>query len=152
MSGVTNRGKYNMLGAVFPGTVSLPANFQLQLFTSATAPGPDTNVDGDLTEIAAGNGYTAGGLAVARDGTDFDVLTEDDTNDRGFVQIKDIAFTASGGNIPASGDGARYAMLTSAGTVGTRDAWGWFDLTSDRTVSDTQVLTLQDCEIRLNDS
>lgn len=139
-----------MLGALFPGSVSLPANFEMQLFTSAVAPDPDTNVDGDLTEIAAGNGYAAGGLAVARNATDFDVLTEDDVNDRALVQIKDLVWAAAGGNLPASGDGARYAMLCSTGVVGSRDAWGHFDLVSDRVVSDTQTLTLQDCEIRLN--
>jgi len=150
MGGITNRGKYNMLGILFPASVSVPANFFLQLFTSAFAPGPDSNLDGDLTEIAAGNGYTAGGVSIARNATDFDVLTEDDTNDRALVQIKDITWTASGGNLPVSGSGARYAGLAGTGLVGSRDLWTWFDLVSDRTVSDTQPLTLQDCEMRLN--
>ena len=80
-----------------------------------------------------------------------DVLTEDDANDRGLTQAKDIVWTASGGSIPASGDGARYAvLLDDNATVGSREVLAWWDLTSDRSVSDGQTLTLQDCELRLN--
>jgi hypothetical protein len=80
-------------------------------------------------------------------------LTEDDTNDRGLVQVKDIAWTASGGSIPASGNGARYAVLTDDnGTVGSREVYAYWDLTADRTVSVGQTLTLQNLELRLNES
>jgi hypothetical protein len=69
-----------------------------------------------------------------------------------FIQIKDVAWTASGGNIPASGDGARYAVLTDDnGTVASREVFQWWDLSSDRTVSDSQVLTLQDLQIDIRD-
>ena len=56
-------------------------------------------------KIAAGNGYTANGISVARNTTDWDVLTQDDTNDRALVQLKNIVWTASGGPIPSSGGG-----------------------------------------------
>jgi hypothetical protein len=125
----------------------------MRLVTSATAPVADTNTASELTEITAGNGYTAGGFQLSRNSTDFDVWTEDDTNDRGLVQLKDITWTASGGSIPGSGSGARYAVITDDNvTDASREIYIYFDLTSDRTVSDGQTLTLQDCEIRLNEA
>lgn len=145
----TNRLRYNMLGWSFRG-LTIPTNYYIALFTSATAPTVDTNIKSELTEIAAGNGYTAGGQSLSKNATDFDVFTEDDTNDRAFIQLKDITWTASGGNLPASGGGARHAGLTDDNaTDGSREVYTGWDLVSDRTVSDTQDLTLQDCEIRV---
>ena len=145
---VTNRGKFNILGIVFRNGTE-PTTFTLLLITSAAAPTADTNTFSELTEIAAGNGYTSGGQTINRNSTDFDVLTEDDTNDRALVQIKDITWTASGGNLPASGNGARWSILADDnGTLGSREVWIGFDLVSDRTVSDTQSLTLQNMELR----
>lgn len=145
---LTNRGKYLMLQAYFRNT-GAPTNFYAALVTSAVAPTVDTNTLSELTEIAAGNGYTSGGISLARNATDFDVLTEDDVNDRGEVQTKDLVWTASGGNLPASGSGARYLVITTDEvTVGNRQVVAFFDLVSDRTVSDGQPLTLQDATIR----
>lgn len=121
----------------------------MALVTSAVAPTQDTNVKSELTELASGNGYTTGGISLTKNSTDFDVLTEDDTNDRALIQIKDLVWTASGGSLPATG-GARYGVLTDANaTQGSREIWAYWDLTSDRQVSTGQTLTLQDCEARL---
>jgi hypothetical protein len=145
----TNKGKAFLLESVFRGT-ALPTNYYVALVTSASAPTADTNTLSQLTEIAAGNGYTSGGISLTKNATDFDELNEDDSNDRGDMQIKDLVWTASGGSIPGSGDGARYAVLTDDNvTVGSREVYMWWDLSSDRSVSDGQDLTLQDCEMRL---
>lgn len=152
MPGWTNRGKFNILEWAFRKT-GIPSNLNIALVTSAVAPVADTNTFGELTEIAVGNGYVTGGISVAMDSTDWDVLTEDDTNDRALIQLKDEVWTASGGAIPGSGDGARYAVLTDDNaTVANREVLTYWDLVSDRTVSDGQTLTLQDCELRLNES
>lgn len=149
MAGFTNRGKYLLLQGVFRNT-GLPTNFYVALVTSATAPTQDTNTLSELTEIANGNGYTTGGYQLTKNATDFDVLTEDDSGDVGLVQIKDIVWTASGGSLPASGGGARYAvLLDDNATVGSRQVLAYWDLTSDRSVSVGQTLTLQNCELRL---
>lgn len=151
MAGWTNRGKYLALQGVFRNT-GLPTAFYLALFDSSVAPGADSNLISDLGQVPAGNGYTAGGISVARNATDFDVLTEDDANDRALVQLKDIVWTASGGNLPISGTGARYAALTDDNvTVNSRQVVAYFDLVSNRVVSDTQSLTLQNCELRLTE-
>jgi hypothetical protein len=153
MAGFTNRGKYNVLEWAFRNE-NVPTNLYVALVTSANVPDTDTNILSDLTEIAAGNGYTTGGVQLNRNSTDFDVLTEDDdsADERALIQIKDVVWTASGGAIPGSGDGARYAVLTDDnGTVGNREVIFWWDLSSDRQVSDTQSLTLQDLEMRLDE-
>ena len=152
MAGITNKGKYRMLDVFFRGAAS-PTLFYVALCTSASAPGASKNVITDMVEIASGNGYSTGGASVARDSTDFDTLTEDDSASRGLIQIKDMVFTAVGGNLPSSGNGARYAvLLDSNSTASLREVYTFWDLTSDRTVSDTQTLTLQDLELRLNES
>lgn len=149
MPGMTNRGKYTLMNYYFRRQGTLPTNFYVALVTSAAAPGPDTNVLGDLTQIAAGNGYVSGGYQLTPNTTDFDSMVEDDGNDRAAMQIKDLVWTASGGSIPASGSGARYAVLTDDNvTVGSRVVFFYFDLVSDRQVSAGQPLTLQNCEMR----
>ena len=150
-SGWTNKGKMSILEEYFRNA-GVPTTFYVALVTNATVPDEDFNVFSELTEITAGQGYTTGGYQLSRNDTDFDVLTEDDTNDRGFIQIKDIVWTASGGTIPASGDGARYAvLLDDAVTIASREVYCYWDLSSDRQVSDGQTLTLSNCELRLNE-
>jgi len=150
--GWTNRGKYSALSWLFRGG-TIPTNFYVALVTSAVAPTCDINTFGELTEIAAGNGYTTGGYQLTPNSTDFDVINEDDSNDLAKIQVKDVVWTASGGSIPDSGDGARYAVLLDDNeTVGSRLVLAYWDLVSDRSVSDGQSLTLQDCELRLTES
>lgn len=148
-SGFTNKGKYNLLEWGYR-KANIPTVLYLALITNAAAPTADTNTFADVTEITAGNGYTAGGISVAMNGTDFDVLTEDDTNDWALVQIKDEVWTASGGPIPASGTGAYHAILTDDNaTQANREVMAFFDLTGPISISSGQTLTLQNCELRL---
>lgn len=152
MAGWTNKGKRRMLGWAF-NAETLPTNFYVALVTSAVAPTADINTKSELTELPNGNGYTTGGISLSKNTTDFPTLTEDDGTDRGYIRIKSLVWTASGGNLPASGNGARYAVLTDDNvTQGSREVLAYFDLVSDRTISDTQTLTLNTCELRLNES
>ena len=148
---VTNRGKYLILQEFFRNPTEFTTLY-IALITSAAAPTVDTNTFSELTEIAAGNGYTAGGISLSRNSTDFDTLTEDDSGNLASIQIRDVVWTASGGTLPGSGNGARYAILTDDnGTQGSRQVIAYWDLTSDRSVSSGQTLTLQNCEIRLTE-
>ena len=152
MAGWTNRAKYQTLGWLFVRTDTLPTYWYMVLVTDATAPTADINVMSELTEVGDGTGYTNGGIQLTPGTTDFDVWTEDDTNDRGLVQIRDLVWTASGGDMP-DGDSARYSCLTcDDATPASREILWYFDLVSNRQVSDTQTLTLQNCEIRINES
>lgn len=147
-SGLTNKGKFRMLEQSLSNGAE-PTVLYLALVTSATAPTAATNTLSQLTEIAAGNGYTAGGISLTRNGTNF-AATEDDGNNWGQVAVPSQVWTASGGNLPASGNGARWAVLTDDNvTQGSREVYGWFDLSADRTVSVGQALTLQNILIRL---
>ena len=149
-SGWTNKGALHPLARTFRNATA-KTNYYVALVTSATAPTVDINTLSQLTEIAAGNGYTTGGYQLTPGSTDFDTATEDDTNDLGFLLIKDVVWTASGGTLPASGSGARYAVLTDDNaTVGSREVYMWWDLTSDRSVSSGQTLTLQDLQMTLD--
>lgn len=151
MTGCTNRGKYLALSRLFRGG-TIPTAYYVALVRSTVAPAADINTLSELTQLSTSTGYTSGGISLTPGATDFDVLTEDDANDRGLVQIKDLVWTASGGNLD-SGAGARYAVLTDDNaTEGSRTVEEYWDLTSDRNVSDGQTLTLQDCEIRINES
>ena len=144
---MTNRGVANMEEVVFQGATP-PTNFYAALVTSATAPTVDTNTLGELTEIAAGNGYTAGGIQLSRNAVDF-AVTEDDGNDRADTVIKDLVWTATGGALPASGSGASYLVLTDDnGTLGSREVWAYWDLSGPISVSSGQSLTVQDATMR----
>ena len=146
MAGATNRGAYTFAGYCFQGT-SVTSKYYVALVTDT--PNPETNLLGDLAEIAAGNGYSSGGYELTPGSTDFPTHSElDGSDDVGRIKIKDIVFTASGGNIPASGDGALYAVLTDHhATPGSRNVLCYWSLSSARTVSDTQTLTLDDLQI-----
>jgi len=152
MAGFTNRGKLRLLEWGFRRSHdggALPTNLYVALVTSATAPDADTNTFSQLTEIADGNGYTTGGYQLTPNSTDFDTLTEDDSNDRAITQIKDVVWTASGGNIPGSGDGARYAvLLDDNGTIADREVLAYWDLESSVSVGDGSPLTLEDVTLR----
>jgi hypothetical protein len=151
MAGWTNKGKARVLNGFFRNT-NVPTNFYIALVTAAVAPTVDTNTLSQLTEIQAGNGYTAGGYQLNRDTTDFDALAENDDDDRGELQVKDVVWNASGGPLPASGSGARYAVLTDDNpTPGNREVILWWDLVTDKNVSVGQTLTLQNCELRLTE-
>ena len=147
-----NRGKFLVLDWIF-GEEPLPSSFYVALVTADDVPTVDTKTLDELTEIVDGNGYTEGGYELTPGDTDFDVFTEDDVNDRALAQIKDLVWTASGGAIPDSGNGARYAVLTddseeSGGVAGDRQVIAIWDLETDRVATVGFAITLADCELR----
>jgi hypothetical protein len=144
-SGWTNRGKFLALQVLFNGTSPPAATGGFKVALVKSTPTADTNTFSQLTEVATGNGYTAGGIALNRNTTDFDVITEDDALDKALVQIKDLVWTASGGTLPSDGVGATYAVLVD--DAGTPNVWAYFDLVSARVVSSGQPLTLQNCQL-----
>ena len=148
-SGWTNKLKWRLLGWVFVNQTE-PTVFYCALVTNAVTPTVDTNTKSELTEIANGNGYTTGGFSLTPGATDFDVHTEDDTNDWGLVQCKDIAWTATGGPIPISGTGAYHSIITDDNvTQGSREVYAFHDLSGPISVSVGQTLTLQNVELRI---
>lgn len=146
---ITNRGFSLLLQWALRG-VALPTNFYAVLLADTITPTVDMKTMSQVAEIPAGNGYTSGGIQLSRNTTDFDTLTENDTTDLAEVLAKDLVFTASGGNLPASGSGARYAALTTdEAVVANRQLVAIWDLQSNRVVSTGQDITLQNAGVRL---
>lgn len=141
MAGFTNKGKAKILRNFFHSETP-PTNLYVYLVTSATAPVADTNTLSQLTEITE----TGKEFQLSLNTTDFDTSvpdSEDDTNDKGVMKIKDCTFAGPVTN-------ARYAVLTDDnGTEGSREIYCYWDLGSDRSVSSGQTLTLQDLEMNL---
>lgn len=94
-------------------------------------------------EVANGNGYTTGGETVALSNVGFDVLSDDSANNRQYLQLADVSWTASGGSITAAG----AALVMTDG--GTDKVWAIFDFSGSVTASDGGTLTMQNCELRV---
>uniref|UniRef100_A0A6M3L7A5 Uncharacterized protein n=1 Tax=viral metagenome TaxID=1070528 RepID=A0A6M3L7A5_9ZZZZ len=151
MPGMTNTGKSFMLN-YFQG-VAAPV-FAVALCTGDTVATAGTLTLANLTQVPQENGYTAGAVQLTPGTTDFDVRTQDGASSKAYVQVKDITWTASGGSIPSSGNGALYAVLTEATTAVTtnRAVFAYFSLSTGRSVSSGQTLTVQDMTINALDS
>ncbi len=144
----TTRGMRRAMAGVFQGE-SLPSSFYVALVKASSSPTRATTVMSGLAEIAAGSGYTSGGIEIARDSVDFDTLTEDTVNFLVDLELADVSWTATGGSIPTSGDGARYAVLTNNNaTVANREVWFVWDLGGNRSVTVGQAITLRDLTMR----
>lgn len=97
-----------LLNAVGAANLINPARtFKWTLHAAAMAPDPDTmEVFADFTsELAAGNGYTAGGIVLANPALSITAGVVKLTTDS-------AEFTATGGNIPAW----RYGVIRVVGT------------------------------------
>lgn len=92
------------------------------------APVATNSVPGDLTEIAAANGYTAGGAAVT-------VSSSSQTGGTYTLALNACVFTASGGSFAPF----RYPVLVD--TTLTK-LIGWLDYGTSYTLPDTQTFTI----------
>lgn len=111
---VPNKARLNLFNATNLLAANT-ANFRLALVTSSWTPDPgDTGhevwADASANEIAAGNGYSAGGIALTGVAL---------TQAAGTVKFTSAAavWTASGGNIPAWRRGVIYYLGTLNGKV-----------------------------------
>jgi hypothetical protein len=94
-----------------------------------TAPVATNTVKANLTEISAGNGYTAGGTATT--------ITTSTSSGTAKVTGTDIVFTASGGAIGP----LRYAVLYND-TAADDALISWWDYGTSITLNDTETLTV----------
>jgi len=156
-SGLTNVGKLRLLEMALRHTrdsaeyLDTSSMFFMALTTSAASLDASTTTFDTATQIPDTAGYADGGLAVGYGVTGFDVGAIDTAGgvNAGYVQLADVQWTASG-TFPASGTGAYYAvLLDTAGTVGSRQVYGWIDMTTARSIGSGATLTLQDIEIRI---
>lgn len=103
----------------------------LKVMLSNTAPSATNAVKTDITEIGAGNGYAAGGTALAS-------VTDTDTAGTVTLTAASVVFTASGGSMAAF----RYAVLYNS-TTGSGNLIAWWDNGSAVTLNsgDTETIS-----------
>lgn len=90
----------------------------LKIMLTNSAPVASNTVKANLTDISAGNGYTAGGSAVT-------ISSSSQTSGTYSLVGTDLVFTASGGAIATF----RYAVLYND-TATNDELVGWWDYTS----------------------
>lgn len=96
-----------------------------------TAPVATNSVKADITEITAGNGYTAGGTA--------STITVSTSTGTAKVTAADVVFTAAGGTIGP----LRYAVIyNDTQTSPVKPLVAWWDYGSSITLNDTETLTV----------
>jgi hypothetical protein len=107
------------------------AGHTFKVMLTNTAPIVTNTVKADLTEIAAGNGYTAGGVDVQND------ITE--TGGTATVTAVDVVITASGGTIGPF----RYVVLyNDSQTVPAKPLIGYWDYGSSISLLTGESLTV----------
>ena len=104
----------------------------LKVLLTNTAPIASNSVKANLTEISAGNGYTAGG-------TQATVSSSSHTSGTYKLVLADVVFTASGGTIGPF----RYAVLYNDTPTSPADPLiGWWDYGSARTLQSGESFTV----------
>ena len=102
-----------------------------KIMLTNTAPVSTNTIKANLTEIAAGNGYTAGGTASA--------MTTSSAIAVGKLTGTDVVFTASGGSIGP----LRYAVLyNDTQTTPNKPLIAWWDYGSSITLAATETFTI----------
>jgi hypothetical protein len=102
----------------------------LKVMLSNTLPLAANAVKGDITEIGAGNGYTAGGLVAA-------YVSDNDTAGLYKLVLSPPAFTAAGGNIGPF----QYAVLYNSTAAGL-NLIGWWDYGVALTLTNGNTFTV----------
>lgn len=102
----------------------------LKVLLTNTTPVATNSVKADLTEISAGNGYTAGG-------TQATIASSAQSSGTYKLTLDDVVFTAAGGSIGPF----RYAVLYNDTPTSPADPLiGWYDYGSSITLADTETL------------
>lgn len=103
----------------------------LKVMLTNTAPVATNHLLADLTEISAGNGYTAGGTATS-------TTSSTETSGTEILIVGNVVFTASGGTIGPF----RYAVLYDATpTSPLKPLIGWWDYGSSITLNSGDTFT-----------
>ena len=104
----------------------------LKVMLTNTAPIASNSVKANLTEISAGNGYTAGG-------TQATVSSSSQTSGTYKLVLADVVFTASGGTVGPF----QYAVLYNDTPTSPADPLiGWWDYGSARTLQSGESFTV----------
>lgn len=104
----------------------------LKVLLTNSAPSAANSVKADLTELGAGNGYTAGGTAAT-------ISSSAQTSGTYKLVLADVVFTASGGSIGPF----RYAVLYNDTSTSPADPLiAWWDYGSSLTIASGESFTV----------
>lgn len=141
---LTCYGVYKALDIAFRGASATDwSQFNAVLVTAAAAPDEDSELFSAFTEIAAGAGYSAGGITVEASSVGWPVLTQNDAGSpsRTIMVHKTLSFAFSAA-WPASGSAARYCLILD--NAATKRVIGYEDLGSARSDTVASTLTIGD--------
>jgi hypothetical protein len=113
------------------GTHDWDANTFKIMLVNSPAPTQSNTIKANLTEISAGNGYTAGGTATT-------ITVSESPAGTAVVQGTQVVFTASGGSIGPF----RYAVLYND-TAASKNLVAWWDNGSAVTLSAGDTFTVK---------
>ncbi len=117
--------KFNAFVADVANKVHNLGSDTLKVMLTNTAPVATNAVKSDITEIAAGSGYTAGG-------TQATLVSSAQTSGTYALKLNNVTFTASGGAIGPF----RYCVLYNATpTTPLKPLIGWYDYGTSLTVT-----------------
>lgn len=126
--------KFNQFAEdVDEGVHNLGAHTLKVMLVNSPAPVATNSVKGDLTEISAGNGYSAGGATVT-------VTTSAQSSGTYTLAANQVVFTAASGSIGPF----RYAVLYNDTPTSPADPLiGFWDYGSSISLNDTETLTVK---------
>jgi hypothetical protein len=128
---MANFNKFNAFVADVASKVHNLGSDNLKVLLSNTAPVSTNAVKADLTEIAAGNGYSAGG-------TQATLVSSSQSSGTYTLKLNNVTFTASSGSIATF----RYAVLYNS-TPGAGNLIGWYDYGTTLSVTSGNSFTVQ---------
>jgi hypothetical protein len=115
--------KFNAFVADIANKVHNLGSDTLKVMLTNTAPAATNAVKADITEISAGNGYTAGG-------TQATLVSSSQSSGTYALKLNNVTFTASAGSIGPF----RYCALYNA-TPASGNLIGWYDYGTALTIT-----------------
>lgn len=126
---------FNKINAFVENLAEKVHNLQsdtLKILLTNTAPVATNAVKADLTEISAGNGYTAGGATAT-------VSASSQTSGTYKLVLDDLTITAAGGSV---GPFRYFALYNDTPTSPADPLIGWWDYGSSITLADGESVTV----------
>jgi hypothetical protein len=123
--------KFNAFVADVANKVHNLGSDTLKVMLSNVAPVATNAVKADITEIAAANGYSAGGTAIT-------ITASSQSSGLYKLVGSNVTFTASGGSIATF----RYAVIYNS-TPGSGNLIGWYDYGTTLVITSGNSFTVQ---------
>jgi hypothetical protein len=123
--------KFNAFVADIANKIHNLGSDTLKVMLSDVAPVAGNTVKANITEIAAGNGYSAGGTAIT-------ITSSAQTSGLYKLIGSNVTFTASGGSIAQF----RYAVIYNS-TPASGNLIGWYDYGAELNITSGNSFTVQ---------